>query len=313
MIRTLRIINQQQHPTAIMMPFELQMMILSMAMLEPKVILLISKAVYKEICDVSMENVSIDHDYAERGDDYAALICTEESLVPLQFLTKLTRLRKLVLTLPDGNADLSPLKCLVNLETLELKDVPAEASLESLVHLKKLECLDICNGTYSYEAGYVIINVDPLAEMVSLTSLTLKFVTVDFASISKMTNLQYIDMSYSECVTPDLNLLRSMTNLMEIDISYSNIGSLAGIQHLKQLEVIQCEGNEGIDDVTPLAALTNLQHLTIFETSVRSLRPISNLVGLRVLWDGASDTIIINGADSDSDSEEDEEQYGLDP
>jgi len=115
---------------------------------------------------------------------------------------------------------------------------------------------------------------------------------------TSMTTLQLSNMGLRNA---DIALLRYMTNLEWLCLSRNEISDLTPIAGLTNLEHLQIAGNtllsssmrgDGqISDLTPLSGLHSLRHLHLFGNQISDLRPLSNLTNLTYLHIGSNNAI----------------------
>lgn len=83
-------------------------------------------------------------------------------------------------------------------------------------------------------------DVDVIAGLTSLTSLTLRSITV-----------------------PDLSLLLPLTGLRALDLKLGGAGDLSLLPRVGKLEHLELWMVRGVDDITPVAEVTTLRHLVL--------------------------------------------------
>lgn len=154
----------------------------------------------------------------------------------------------------------------------------------------------------------VIFNTTPFydafKEIVSITELQLadNDQIYDLAPLSKLTNLQSIDISNTNI--SDLSPIRNLTKLESLYCSGSKIQSLAALKYLTNLRVLNIDNSEikklyplqnftylellyfnstKVDSLHLLAELTHLTDLRFANTAITDLSPLSQIKSLEVL------------------------------
>ncbi|MEM6430345.1 MAG: leucine-rich repeat domain-containing protein [Deinococcota bacterium] len=105
-------------------------------------------------------------------------------------------------------------------------------------------------------------------------------------SVSELTkvdleSLVFLDASYYEI--DSISGLEAAVNLINLDLSGNNFSDLSPLPFLKSLETLNLESNGDINDLRPLADLTNLITLGLGDNSIVNLQPLAGLDNLEVL------------------------------
>jgi internalin A len=79
---------------------------------------------------------------------------------------------------------------------------------------------------------------------------------------------------------PSAAQLNKIYAIKSLDCANKNLSTLAPVSVLKNLEVIWCDQNAGISDLSPLQNLSKLKELDCSGTRVSDLSPLSNLTQL---------------------------------
>ena len=202
----------------------------------------------KAVKTISYELCAHPEDF--EGPEWAGLPYWIENLEGLQYAKSATMI-DIAYTSASGKriSDLSPLSSLVQLEELILKQ-NGIADISELKDLINLRTLDV-------SANQEITDADAIEKMVKLESLNISFnkiTSVD--ALSNLENLEYISMSNNQITQlPDLSKL---TKVYFLDASHNQLTDISAISGMKSLEQLNLSGNKGITDYTPLANLTNL-------------------------------------------------------
>lgn len=142
-----------------------------------------------------------------------------------------------------------------------------------------------------------IHNLDALKYFTNLTYLNLGwavqneencFADVDISALSALTNLEVLQMP---CVNiSDISALSGMTSLKNLLVwggkGLENISVLANLTNLEAVEL----RNNLIRDITPLAGLTNLNYLDVSNNLIADLSPLAGLTKLSELY--VSDNLV---------------------
>ena len=228
----------------------------------------------------------------------------ENEMTNLRPLEKLPNLKKIVFYINAGSKyDFRPLAKFEKLKTLEIRTenlvegysflkfpmtrkehwygriisffkrlkpaMPGQMSfnLDRLGKLKQLDSLVI--------GGFILENVDALANLTNLESLTLENYPVLFAN-KYFTSIKYpevpVDMSPLGNLTKLKNL--KITNLISTDYSF--------LKKLPQLKELKLVGHQ-IGDMNDLAELTNLEYLDISGIKAEDVSVLKTLTGLKSL------------------------------
>lgn len=193
--------------------------------------------------------------------------------------------------------DISALSDLKNLHKLEITYADEITSFAVLYDMPKLTSLSIDSDNLR-DIGFLsnmteleelslsrseLIDISILSECAdTVTKLHLidNYYVEDYSVVSEFTHLT--DLSLSAMLYDDYDVLPelgNMPNLKNLYLSgYSNVSKLADATGLEELKL---NGYYG-DDLSPLAALTNLKHLTFRNVSceVSEIEPIRKLTAL---------------------------------
>ncbi|MEM6844300.1 MAG: leucine-rich repeat domain-containing protein [Bacteroidota bacterium] len=203
------------------------------------------------------------------------LDCSETSISDLQPVASTESVTWLNLeNTPVVN--LAPLTALVNLETLVINNTPVE-NLDALNGLPQLQKVYCDNTPIKKPEANRFMAINPE-------------VLVIYASEQMMdwwqalpAEWQQVFSKYVPLDTVNKENLAQVANLTEIDISgnvaIQNLGPLANLTNLTKLS---CE-NTNIRDLSSLGGMVNLEHLNLTGTQVDSLGALGNARNLRVL------------------------------
>jgi Leucine-rich repeat (LRR) protein len=153
--------------------------------------------------------------------------------------------------------------------------------------------LDLSNNKY-------IQTIDPLSQLLSLSSLNLSGTTIDdITPIRNLTELQKLDLSNTavkdishlkyasrldslnmmNTEVDDIAVLEKMPNLRELKMSGTSVSNFSPLSHLTQLKYLDMEGTS-ISNVSDLGEMAGLVRLNISRTAVQDLSPLINLKNL---------------------------------
>ena len=222
-------------------------------------------------------------------------------IVDISPLASLTNLKELSLGSNNDISDVSSLVGLVNLEFLQLAD-NAISDVSALSGLVNLLSLTLTNNS--------IVDVSPLANLVGLETL---FISGN--PVADTSPLEYIsavlDIEVDRSVNmPDAVLaakvrktlgleadapitkpdLQNLTELRyELFYGAPALSSVSGLEHARNLILLQCEGATsvsgapGITDITPLTGLVKLEKLFLDYNTINDFTPLAGLTNLRTL------------------------------
>ena len=222
-------------------------------------------------------------------------------------LTELRNIKELNLC-GDKVSDITILNKIGTLESIDLSynnltDITALADLTALKTLKL--------------SGNIIKDFSVLNGLTNLTSLTIEdFVEcnaveeynivaekTDISFISDLTQLKYLDLAMNNI--EDISPLETLINLEYLDISCNSISDIHSLQYLTQLKkVILSDGSvtiggvyeetNNITDISALVNCTNLECLSIGDSEISDLSPISDMKNLKELYLQLDNNINLN-------------------
>ncbi len=198
-------------------------------------------------------------------------------------LSELTNLIDLNISQNElGETGLAPLSNLTNLETLNISRLGIR-DLSSLASLAKLKSLNA-------SVNSAVESLEPLMSLVNLETLdlTLSYMKVsnrDYSPLAQLPSLYSLDLCYTHV---DLEELVPLTNIKKLNLSENSlddIDPLAKLTNLEELIISTAENSmtNPLTDIAPLASLTNLRVLEITYTNVSDVSPLKDLTNLREL------------------------------
>lgn len=192
----------------------------------------------------------------------------------LQDIAPLTQLPSLRVLSVYSNAlqDIRPLAALTNLQHLRLEDNRIE-TIDSLAALTQLEELDIGDNR--------IGSVEPLAGLTALRVLELPNNQVrDLSPLASLSALNSLDLARNPI--GDLQALAGL-DLSLLDISRSRAADLSPLAAMHNLQILRAAFT-GTQDLSPLQALQQLTHIEVAgNQNLHSLAPLASLHNLRHL------------------------------
>ena len=218
-------------------------------------------------------------------------ICSVTDLTPLASLTNLENLQLTCMA-----EDLSPLSGLTNLKVLSLRLPVTVDDISFLSNLTSLQSLNIQDNS-SGNAHIILDDLTPLSGLTKLQELRLGVDGIaDFNWAQNLTELRELTFWGNEATYTDLDGLKKLTKLQSLTLPYPaivgneeldpepyDIQGLAGLTELTHLQMYA-----GVKDLSPLANLTKLQTLYIYNGTTKpsdtSLEPVRNLTELREFY-----------------------------
>ncbi len=171
-------------------------------------------------------------------------------------------------------SDLSPIAGLHELRSLDIGDNSVQ-DLSPINGLKNLDSINIGNNRIS--------DLSPLEGLENLEDfLSWNNFLSDLSPLVKLTemNLKRIDICGGD---PDISVLKDAKNLKELymrncGVSNTDISALAGLTNLTHLSVAE---NRNLTDLSPLSGLTNLKWLDLRTCNISNISPLSGLTNLK--------------------------------
>ena len=217
-----------------------------------------------------------------------------EDLSGLSGLTSLTSLR---LYGSQNDPDLSPISGLTKLQSLDLTASSRESGYyeDDLSFLSPLHDLRALNAVI-----HGLKNFSGLEGLTSLTDLQLQgdFYITDLSPISGLTELRnvYLGQGGNSFGLQDCSALSQLSKMESFTID-ADLQSLEGIEGMASLRELNLYGKTLCSDLSPLSALTSLEHLYLSGTAygeisapydLSALASLTNLRELRLSADVSS-------------------------
>lgn len=174
-------------------------------------------------------------------------------------------------------ANLEGVQYCVNLKSLEIinNNVSDVSMLASLTHLQDL---NIWSNNVS--------DISPIQNLTNIKKLYLDYDPIpksNWAFLKNWTWLEELGMGGMGLTNSDITFLSNFSNLTWLQIfNNSNIDDLSPIASLTNLEVLLINGNK-ITDLSPLSKLVNLRDLNVGDNPATDLTSLRNLTSLKIL------------------------------
>lgn len=139
------------------------------------------------------------------------------------------------------------------------------------------------------QRGLTNDDIKPLNKMVALQSLYINDNPInDWSPLSELTNLSNLDISglkygMSEMQTIDISQIKNLSNLEYLDISYSIICNSEYLKSFKNLRELYIS-DTNISDLSFITEMTNLETLNISYTDINDISALNNTPNLKVLY-----------------------------
>jgi len=202
-------------------------------------------------------------------------------LSPLSGLSELRQLNLGCCSRPGEFESLEPLSHLVNLTGLTLC-ARGIRDISDLANLAELEALDL--GVNE------ITDLSALSPLVKLRSLILDDNEIsDLTPLANLSELTYLRAGFNQI--SDVSPLAELTNLRKLDLGANDRACPAAADGAQGDRPPQATPNldDGeyanlIEDIGPLAGLTELEELILNENLITDLSPLENLTNLTEIW-----------------------------
>ncbi len=164
-----------------------------------------------------------------------------------------------------------------------LKKVDMFATKIEAKYVEQLEQAfpDVAFGWYLQMMRYHFIRTDANAYS-ALDGAHPKHSGKEFALLRYCRNLLALDVGHNDIRDP--SFLENMPGLRVLILAdnqkLKNVERIAVLEHLEYLELFSC----GIEDISPLTALTNLMDLNLSNNRVKDWRPLKEMKWLKRLW-----------------------------
>ena len=180
------------------------------------------------------------------------------------------------LTLSDNNiVDISPLSGLTNLRDLTIwgNRITDVSPLSGLTNLDRLSI-----GQNN------ITNISPLARLTNLKSLRVGDANItDLSVLAGLTNLRDLSLLAAHVQDEDLSLLSGLTNLTSLGLSHNRISDVSPLAELTGLTRLWLWDNL-IEDISALSGLTGMTFLSLSKNNVSDISALAHLTNLTELY-----------------------------
>ena len=126
----------------------------------------------------------------------------------------------------------------------------------------------------------LLMNLTGIQYCENLKSLSLSAEFNDISVLGELTNLRYLELSFSEI--NDVSVLGELTNLKSLNLNYSTINDSSGLSELTNLERLSWK-NSNVSDITIFSDLTSLTDLELSNNEISNISALSNLTNLNRL------------------------------
>ncbi len=192
-------------------------------------------------------------------------------------------------------SDITPLKDLVNVETLDLEDnqITDIEVLKELRNLKKLflsgnqiKKINPLEGLSNIASLYLDLNqisdINPLRKLKNLSILYLSENRInDIEPLKELKNLTKLYIKKN--IINDIEPFNELNNLNKLDLSKNRINDIKHLKELKNLTELNL-GNNQISDIKYLKELNNLNELDLSENRINDIEPFKKLNNLTKLY-----------------------------
>ena len=164
-----------------------------------------------------------------------------------------------------------------------LKKVDMFATRITAGYVEKLEKAfpDVAFGWYLQMMRYHFVRTDADAYS-ALDGAHPRHTDEEFKLLKYCPGLLALDLGHNDIRSA--SFLDSMPNLRVLILAENpnlkNVERIASLKNLEYLELFSC----GIEDISPLTALTGLMDLNLSNNRVKDWRPLKEMKGLRRLW-----------------------------
>lgn len=162
--------------------------------------------------------------------------------------------------------------------------------------LWKIETFAIPEGAQNYDAlqymtGLTALTIEKgigeqlvnISNCKSLRELHIRDTSVSSDALNIIANISTLEkLTLSGCGLTSIAPLETCINLVELDVSNNTIRSIAAVQKMSALKLLNCKQNV-VTDLSPLTSNSNLTQLDISYNSVTTIAPLSKLTGLTLL------------------------------
>jgi len=220
---------------------------------------------------------------------------SQTGVTNLQQIAKLTSLRKLVLE-ANEIVDVSPLNSLTELTNLSLynnsvSDISSLSALVNLQYLDLSENLITDIGVLSNMAQLINLNLSSnrlvdilvIENLVELAYLNLQN-NGDITNINSLQSLAKLNYLYLQNIgVTDVGVLQNLTTLTNLSVSSATLTDITSLSSLGGLLALNLKGSHLLQDISPVANLTQLKVLNFSISSVSDISSLASLINLTSL------------------------------
>ncbi|MBR5489946.1 MAG: serine hydrolase [Oscillospiraceae bacterium] len=164
-----------------------------------------------------------------------------------------------------------------DIESLRIEDfsiMDPEPLMEKLEYLPNLKTLDIEELWFSNETVEAIMEKYPEIDIIWTVNVGDWTISSEILCFSTQQGDNPKYRYTSEELAP---IFKHCTELVALDLSHNDISSLEGIENLTKLQVLLLGDNTNIVDISPLAELTELQYLELYQADTTDFSPLLSL------------------------------------
>lgn len=172
-------------------------------------------------------------------------------------------------------SDLSPLKDMKNLSTLDVHSNWKKYDLSPIKNLTNLTWLSLRLNRIS--------DLSPLKDLKNLTYLNLndnKNIS-DVTPLKDLINLRHLSLDENEI--SDVSSLKDLTNLRFLAIDDNHVADITPLEKLTKLTYLNLNDNKYISDITPIKSMTNLKFLDLHGNMIVDITTLNSLINMEDL------------------------------
>jgi|GEM_PF-631136 Leucine-rich repeat (LRR) protein len=211
-----------------------------------------------------------------------------QSIVDLQPLSNLIKLKYLDLDQNRTIIDITPIYNLINLKTLDISANPIKDinGMNKLINLEKLDILvtqvtDISSLSGLVNLKYLafgdgLVNINNIEALINLTKLTHLWASgcgvTDITSLANLTELNDALCLEFNKIT-GISAVSKMTKLIRLYIAFNQITNISGIKNLESLDYLEANDNQ-ITDISELQYLSKIHYIALSRNKIVDIKPL---------------------------------------
>ena len=177
----------------------------------------------------------------------------------------------------EYNVELYGMELSHDTESLRIEDfsiMDPEPLMEKLEYLPNLKTLDIEELWFSNETVEAIMDKYPRLDIIWTVNVADWTISSEILCFSTQQGDNPKHRYTSEELAP---IFKHCTELVALDLSHNDISTLEGIENLTNLQILLLGDNTNIVDISPLANLTELQYLELYQADTTDFSPLLSL------------------------------------